>query len=66
MSSTKVLLVLLLIQNFNSIFNFERQIKRFNGFKVFRITPQTDEQLNYLKQLSENNFEANINFQFYF
>ncbi len=31
---------------------------RYNGYTVLRIRPQTQQQLDYLKDLSENNFEV--------
>ncbi len=53
--SNKLLIAVFLILGLNSIFC---EKFRYNGYTVLRVRPQTRQQLDYLKDLSENNFEV--------
>lgn len=53
--SNRLLIAVFLILGLNSIFC---EKFRYNGYTVLRIRPQTQQQLDYLKDLSENNFEV--------
>jgi murein tripeptide amidase MpaA len=55
--SNKLLIAVFLILGLNSIFC---EKFRYNGYTVLRIRPQTQQQLDYLKDLSENNFELDF------